>query len=122
MELPPGSGLDWLVAAGVKDDEIERVLEKEKHEKDILDHYERAMRYPPLNWYTDKKLSRLRTFLLKKSKEDITAFATWCKREYSSFTPSKARQYPELVLDLWLQAFPEEENKYVGGKYADFIE
>lgn len=110
-QLPPGSGIDWMIAAGVPDEEIERVLEKEKREKDILDHYERVMGYNPLGWDADKKLARLKRHLLGKTKEEITTFAEWSKRDYSSFTPSKARQYPEMVIDLWLQAFaPQADN------------
>jgi hypothetical protein len=102
---------DWLLAGQVSSEEIARLNEKQQAEKEVLDHYERAMNYPPLSWWTDKKLDRLRKFLLTKTLEQITTFADWCKRDFSSFTPTKARQYPELVIDLWTQAFaPEADN------------
>jgi hypothetical protein len=116
----------WLIATGAPDEEIKRILEREQFEKDITDHYERVMRYSPLNW-NNPKLKRLKTFLLTKSKEDITTFATWCKREFSSMRPEKLSQYPELVIVNWLQAFPEDKTEedgrhFVRGEYAEFIE
>jgi hypothetical protein len=119
------TNLDWLISAGVPNEEIQKLLEKEQREKDITDHYERSMRYQSLNW-DSPKLRRLKTFLVKQSKEDITTFATWCKREFSSMRPEKLSQYPELVIVNWLQAFPEVEEqdgrRFVRGEYAEFIE
>jgi hypothetical protein len=118
-------GTDWLIAGGVSSEEIARLHEEELAAKEKLDHYEREMVYNPLPW-TDKKLERLARFLKKQTLEDIHRFAVWSKREYSSFSPAKARQFPEQVIELWPQACPkvverpiqktvekEDETKYV---------
>jgi hypothetical protein len=102
IELPPNSGIDWLIAAGASPERVNEVLEKEKREKEVTDAYERAMGYNPLEWL---KLERLQRFLMTKTVEEIQTFARWCKIEYSTFTPAKARQYPDMVIDLFPLAF-----------------
>ncbi len=100
-------GTDWMILGGVSSEDIASVIHEEVVAKEKLDHYEREMVYNPLPW-TDKKLERLARFLKKQSLEDIHRFAVWSKREYSSFSPAKARQFPEQVIELWPQACPKE--------------
>lgn len=63
------------------------------------------MGYNPLEWWSDRKLEKLLAFLMDKTPAEMRTFAEWCKRPFSSFTPVKARQHPELVRELWPQAF-----------------
>jgi len=104
VELPP----DWLIAGGVSAEEIARINAKEQSEKRILDHFERAMGYNPLDWYSNKDLSALRKFLMTKTTEEIDSFAAWSKQKYSTLTPAKVRQYPRMAIDLWPQVTPVE--------------
>ena len=97
--------LEWMIAGGVSTDEIERILEKEKRAKEICDCYEKSMGYNPLPW---SKMERLKRFLLTKSTDEIKQFAAWSRKDYSTFTPAKARQYPDMVIDLFPQAFLTE--------------
>jgi hypothetical protein len=94
VEIP--KSLDWLIAAGVSSEEIEKTLVKERLSKEITDCWEKEMGYSPLPWM---KLEPLRRFLITKSCAEIKIFAKWSKREYSTFTPAKARLYPEMVKD-----------------------
>ena len=95
-------GLEWMIAAGMKPDEIDRLLTKERNAKEICDLYEQKMGYNPLPW---TKLARLKRFLVTKTPEEIQTFAAWSRKDYSTFTPAKARQFPDMVIDLWPQAF-----------------
>ena len=100
---------DWLLAAGVPSEEIAKHNTTEQAEKRILDHFERAMGYNPLDWYSNKDLSALRKFLMTKTTEEIDTFAAWSKQKYSTLTPAKVRQYPRMAIDLWPQVSPVEE-------------
>jgi hypothetical protein len=114
------TGIDWMIAAGIPKEEMEKVLEQEKHAKEITDCYEKAMGYNPLPW---AKLEPLKRFLLTKTPEEIKQFAAWSRKEYSTFTPAKARQYPEMVRDLWPQAFQvEETHEDIQSKVAAWME
>lgn len=104
------AGIDWQIAAGLSSEEIAKQNRQTASEAAILSHYEREMVYPTLDWDSDRRLERLRKFLITKTTGEITRFAEWSKRKYSDFTPSKARQYPELVIDLWNQAEPEKKD------------
>ena len=108
IELPPGSDIGFFIAAGVPSEEIAKLDQKGAACKVKTDHFEREMGYNPLEWY-GKKLERLRRFLDKQTLNDIKRFALWSKRDFSSFTPAKARQYPDQVIDLWPQACPPED-------------
>ena len=105
IELPPGSDLGFQLLAGVPLEEIERQTKEIESAKERTDEFERQMGYNPLPW-GDKKLDKLAKFLAKQSLEDIRRFALWSKREFSSFNPAKARQFPDQVIDLWPQACP----------------
>ena len=103
--------LDWLIAAGVPSEELEEIKAREVHSAEITECWEKSMGYNPLNW---SKLDHLRKFLLTKTLEEIKTFANWSRREYSTFTPTKACQYPDKVIELWPQAFLEETHKIKG--------
>jgi len=103
VTLPAGSGLDWKIAApDLTTDQLEAHLAKEAKIREVTNAYESAMGYNPLEW---AKLDRLQRFLLTKTVQEIQTFAKWSRREFSTFTPAKARQNPNLVIDLWPQAF-----------------
>jgi hypothetical protein len=106
VEIP--KSLDWMIAAGVSSEEIEKVLEGERLSKEITDLWEKSMGYNPLTW---SKLERLRKFLITKTPEEIKAFAKWSRREYSTFAPARALQSPDKVIELWPQAFLGVPNK-----------
>jgi hypothetical protein len=112
------TSIDWLIAANVSQAEIERILEKEKRAKEVCDCYEKSMGYNPLPW---GKLESLKKFLMTKSTDEIKQFAYWSRKEFSTFTPAKARQYPEMVKDLWPQAFPTEHKIDVTGAVDAFL-
>ena len=97
--------IEWMIAAGVSKEEIEKVLEKERRAKEVCDCYEKNMGYNPLPW---GKLERLKRFLMTKTTDEIKTFATWSKGKFSAFTPAKARLYPDMVIDLFPQAFLTE--------------
>lgn len=97
------AGIEWAIAAG--EDIPQERLDRLQAEQALLDEYERAMGYNPLPW-TSPKLDKLRRFLVTKSLEEIRTFAAWSRREYSSFSPAKARSFPEQVIDNWPQAVP----------------
>jgi hypothetical protein len=107
------SSIEWLIAAGVPSEEIGEVIDKERHSKEITDCWEKEMGYSSLPW---AKLEPLRRFLVTRSCAEIIKFAKWSRREYSTFTPTKARMYPEMVMDLWKQAFLEEPKKLKGDR------
>jgi len=113
------NNIEWMIVGGVSNDEIEKVLEKEKRAKEVCDCYEKSMGYNPLPW---NKLERLKRFLLTKTTDEIKTFAVWSRREYSTFTPAKARQYPEMVVDLWPQAFPEVVTELRGDSVHSAVE
>ena len=100
--------VEWLLAGGASKEQIESVLEREKKAKLICDTYEREMGYGTLPWL---KLERLKQHLLKQSVEDIKIFARWSKGKYSGFSPAKARQFPDMVIELWPQAFEREKSQ-----------
>jgi hypothetical protein len=108
------ASLDWLVAAGVGKEEIGRLHDREVSEKKVTDHFEKVMGYNPLDWYKNKDLEALRRFLVTKTLEEIDTFAAWCKRDFSSLSPAKVRQYPRMAIDLWPQAVvrPEDDPDY----------
>lgn len=110
LELPDGSGMDWLIAAGADSSALAEVAEKERHEKTISDLWEIGMGYNPLPWHTDKDLKILLRFLLDKSPDDIKAFCKWVRRPFTSFGPEKAREKPQRVIELWPQAFVKLED------------
>ena len=108
--LPAGAGLDWMIAApDLTVNQLERHLAKEAQIREVTQAYEQYMGFNPLEW---GKLERLQKFLLTKSVEEIKTFAAWSRKEYSTLTPPKARQYPQLVIDCWNLAFekPTAEN------------
>jgi hypothetical protein len=107
-KLPEGSGIEWLIAAGVSNEEIQKTLDKEKREKIVRDAWEKSMGYNPLPW-NERELQSLLRFLMGKSEEEIKTFAAWSKNKYSSLSPAKARQYPRLVIDCWELAMPERK-------------
>jgi hypothetical protein len=112
------TSLDWMIAAGIPAEEMEQIMEKEKRAKEITDCYEKAMGYNPLPW---NKLEPLKRFLLTKSPAEIKQFAAWSRREYSTFTPAKARLYPEMVRDLFPQAFLAQDESH-GDKVTDALD
>jgi hypothetical protein len=65
------------------------------------------MGYNPLPWWSNRDLLALLKFLLTKSPEEVKTFAAWSRRQYSTFDPAKARQYPRRVIEFWPQAFPQ---------------
>ena len=97
--------VEWMIAAGVSSGEIADLTAKERHSKEITDCYEKEMGYNNLPW---GKLERLKKFLLAKTPEEIKQFAVWSKGKFSAFTPAKARLYPDMVIDLFPQAFLTE--------------
>jgi hypothetical protein len=103
--LPAGSDLGWMIAAGVKSDEIARQNIDIQNIKEKTDEYERVMGYNPLSW-GKKEMINLQKFLAKKSIQDIRRFADWSRKEFSQLSPSKALQFPSLVIELWPQACP----------------
>lgn len=112
VALPPGSGIDWLIAAGAQPEEVQKTLTKESKIREVTEAYEKYMGFNPLEW---SKMERLQKFLLTKTTEEIKTFAEWSKRDYSTFTPAKARQYPNMVIDLFPQAFitkPQQLSAY----------
>jgi hypothetical protein len=117
--LPEGSGIDWMLAANIPPEEVARLLAEEKRIDEVTSYYEKSMGYNPLQW---GKLERLKKFLMKQTLEDIQTFAKWSRREYSTFTPPKARLFPDMVIDLWPQAFPEEKSEFRGDKIHSAVD
>jgi hypothetical protein len=78
------------------------------------------MGYSPLAW--SGRLDRLRKFLLTKSTDEIRTFAAWSRKEFSTFTPAKARQFPDMVIDLWPQAFPVVNKRSVEDRVSEFMD
>ena len=110
VTIPPGSDIGWLVAGANPDQQaVQQTLDKEAKIREVTQAYEKYMGFNPLEW---GKLERLQKFLLTKSVEEIKTFAAWSRKEYSTLTPPKARQYPQLVIDCWNLAFekPTAEN------------
>jgi hypothetical protein len=105
IDLPVGSDIGWLINHDASAEEIERLLEVDQRKVEIINTYEQAMGYNPLSW-GNRKYERLLKFLLKQSIEDIKKFAIWSRREFSSFSPSKALMDPDKVIQIWPQAFP----------------
>ena len=114
--------LEWMIAGGASEEEIAILLENEKKVKLICDTYEQSMGYNPLPW---SKMDRLKKFLLTKTVEEIQAFAAWSLGKYSGLSPTKARQNPDMVIDLWPQAFihPQESKPqpYTEPKEAEYV-
>jgi len=104
--LPAGSGLDWQIATGASSAEIAASQDVSAHEQAVANFYESALGYNPLPWWTDKDLARLLRFLLDKPAEEVTAFAEWSKRKFSTFDPAKARMSPLKVIEFWPLAQP----------------
>jgi len=97
--------IEWMIAAGVSSEKIADLTAKERHSKEITDCYEKEMGYNNLPW---GKLERLKKFLMTKTPDEIKQFAIWSKGKFSAFTPAKARLYPDMVIDLFPQAFLTE--------------
>lgn len=97
--------IEWMIAAGVSSEKIADLASKERRSKEITDCYEKEMGYNSLPW---AKMGRLQKFLLTKTPDEIKQFAAWSRKDYSTFTPAKARQYPDMVIDLFPQAFLTE--------------
>lgn len=110
--LPEGSGLDWLIAAGVKPDALQETLSREQRVRAVTDCFEAAMEYNPLPW-SAPKLAALQRFLMDKSPEDIKTFARWSRDKYSGASPAQIRKNPELAIDLWKQAFIKKEDDFL---------
>ncbi len=114
--LPEGSDPSWLIAAGVDSSAVAAQTEKITARRDKGSEWERLMGYAPLDW-ADKDLSRLLDFLMDKTSAEMQTFASWSRRQFSTFDPVKARRYPRQVMELWPQAFPVFETskppKYV---------
>jgi hypothetical protein len=110
-ELLKNAGMDWQLKAGLSSEEIAKHLAREQTEKDRAILYEKCMGYGSLPFWTDKGLGRLLKFLLTKTPEEIKTFAEWSKRPYAGLNPVKARQYPNLVIECWDQAFGREEDE-----------
>jgi len=106
---PPEFGIDWGIAADLSNEKLAEMGAREQKERDVAANYEAAMGYNPLPWWNDKALARLLRFLLDKTPEEIKTFAAWSKRDYSTFDPSKARQYPDRVIEFWPLAFARRE-------------
>ena len=106
-DIASKGGFDWQVRGGVPSEEISAQNKTFALRKEKTDEYERAMGYNPLPWGS-KDLAPLEKFLEDKSIEDIRRFAEWSKNPYNGLSPAKARQYPKLVIDLWLQSEPKE--------------
>lgn len=104
-ELPQNASLDWIIAANLSSEEVAAHAAREQREKDTAILYEKSMGYGSLPWWTDKGLERLLKFLLNKTEAEIKDFAEWSKRPYAGLSPLKARQYPNLVIECWPQAF-----------------
>lgn len=125
-KLLQNASLDWAIAANLTSEEVAGFASREQAEKDRAILYEQEMGYGSLPFWTDKGLGRLLKFLLTKTPEEIKTFAEWSKRPYAGLNPVKARQYPNLVIECWDQAFdigkrgsdikyyqPEDESKFV---------
>ena len=107
-DLLENAGIDWKVLANFSDAEIAEHNEREQNYSEKTHEFERSMGYNPLPW-DSPAFTRLKRFIPKQSIHDIQRFALWSKRDFSSFTPAKARQYPDQVIDLWPQACPPED-------------
>jgi hypothetical protein len=92
-------GVDWMIGAGIKSEEIARVNKVVASQKEVTDLYEQSMKYPPLTW--SGELARLRDFLITKPPDEIRNFAKWSRREYSTFDPVKAKRFPLDVITFW---------------------
>jgi hypothetical protein len=121
IELPVGADIGWLINHDASAEEIEKSLKLNQDNEMRLDCYERSMGYNPLGW-SSRKLERLANFLFTKSIAEIETFAVWCRQPFSPLSPAKARQFPDMVIDLWPQAFPKviptQERKPGEGFYA----
>lgn len=109
VQLPQGSGVDWLIRGGVESSEIAQLNEREQRERKVADFWEKAMGYNPLPWWSEKDLTALLRFLMGKTTEEMEVFIAWSKRPFSAFSPEKARAYPRRVIELWPQAFAAKE-------------
>ena len=105
VKLPDNSSVDWMIAGGVSSEKIDLLSKKENAEREKASFFEQKMGYNPLPWWTDKGLKALLKFLMDKTPDEIETFARWSKAKYSSLSPAKARQRPDLVEQLWMQAF-----------------
>jgi hypothetical protein len=103
------ASLDWSIAANMTSEVVAGFAAREQAEKDRAILYEKLMGYGSLPWWNDKGLRRLLKFLLTKTPEEIKSFAEWSKRPYAGLNPVKARQYPNLVMECWNQAFDIEK-------------
>jgi hypothetical protein len=123
-------GVEWMVLGGVSTEEIAKIQQEEIVSKEKTDEYERTMGYNPLSW---GKMERLRKFISSKPLEEIRKFAIWSRKDFSQLSPSKALQFPDLVIELWPQACPkvverpiqkpvekEDETKYVKLDYEKY--
>lgn len=110
---------EWGIMLNKSSEEIAQMAEKENHARETASLYEKEMGYNPLPW-GEKKLSALLKFLLTKSPAEIHAFASWSKEKYSSLQPSKARQYPNMVIECWPNAVPDVPDKPPKSIYKHF--
>lgn len=115
IKLPGNASIDWMIAGGVKPEEIQSVLEKEQRRAKVAGLWEELMKYNPLNWENDRVLKALLDFLVERPEEEIRRFAAWSKREYSTFDPVKARRFPREVIELWPTAMAWTPEKSQGG-------
>jgi DNA-binding Lrp family transcriptional regulator len=105
-ELLQNASPDWLLASGASSEKIAELAAREQSEKDRAHMYEAFMGYNPLPWWTDKALTRLLKFLLTKPPEEMRNFALWSRMKFSQLSPVKARQNPNLVIEMWGLAQP----------------
>jgi hypothetical protein len=112
------AGIGWQLAAGLSSQEIAASSEREQREREVANQYEQVMGYNPLPWWSNDDLRALLVFLMHKTPEEINNFATWSKKEFSSLTPTKARQYPRMVIECFPQAFPNGQISAGDSRYA----
>ena len=103
--IPEGSDPSWGMMAGETSESIALGNAKILREREVASTWEKLMGYNPLEWWSDRRLEKLLRFLSGKTPEEMRTFAAWSKRPFSSFGPEKARQNPQIVIDLWPQAF-----------------
>lgn len=110
IQLPQGSDIGFMLAVGMKSEDIADVNAKDEAERALLFFYESKMGYgTTLDWWgKNADLVALRKFLVMQKAEDIETFAKWCDRKYSKFTPEDAARYPRQVMIFWPRAFGKE--------------
>jgi hypothetical protein len=109
--LPAGSDPAWLMRAGASSNEVADLLSKEQREKETARCFEEAMGLGALPWWNNADLKALLKFLTDKTPLEIKKFATWSRRDFSTFDPVKARRNPRQVMEFWSLAFPTETTR-----------